>query len=78
MSIITKEFVKSTFPPVKFAFYGNYINRYKGVQKKNKPIQDLILSVDNLKEFHKENLHMNKKHYQLFARMTHARIVNFF
>jgi len=77
---------------VKFAFLGNHIDRYlqfsrivstlspDPLQKQRehrKPKIDLIMAVEDLKEFHSENMHSNKSHYTLFARGTHGHVVNF-
>ena len=43
-----------------------------------KPKLDLMLVTENLKEFHQENIKINKTHYTYSARFTKARIVNFF
>ena len=34
------------------------------------------MAVDNLEEFHKENLLENKDHYTMFVRFTHGKILN--
>jgi hypothetical protein len=33
----------------------------------------MILSVENLKEFHKENMAMNKSHYTMMNRFTRGK-----
>ena len=38
----------------------------------------MIMSVENLKEFHKQNLEKNKNHYTLVNKMTKAKFANFF
>lgn len=59
--------------------YGDYINRYKrSIKFRKEPILDVLLAVDNLKQFHKENMHTNYKDYTYFARMTHGYPVTFF
>jgi hypothetical protein len=35
------------------------------------------MAVDDIKEFHSENMKENKHHYTLFARATHGHVVNF-
>ena len=47
------------------------------IMQKNVPQFDLIMAVDQLKAFHKSNLHSPtiKKHYTYFARFTHGRAV---
>ena len=42
------------------------------------PKLDVILAVDDLKKFHKENLEMNKSHYTLLNKYTKAKIAIFF
>jgi len=34
------------------------------------------MAVDDLKEFHHHNMKDNKKHYTIFSRITHGRVVN--
>lgn len=38
----------------------------------------MILSVEDLKAFHKENLERNKVHYTYMNRATKAKLVNYF
>ena len=38
----------------------------------------MILAVENLKDFHKENMAMNKDHYTYMARFTKGRVVTYF
>ena len=33
------------------------------------------MAVDDIPKFHKDNMHMNKKHYTVFSRFTHGRAV---
>jgi len=55
--------LQEMFPPsqIAFAFYGNHIDRYK--YKLNKkgaaPKLDIILAVNDMKEFHEANRLMN-------------------
>ncbi|CAI2369872.1 unnamed protein product [Moneuplotes crassus] len=58
-------------PKYEYAFYYNHITR-KGISKR------LIVAVDNLKEFHKENIKLNKTHYPYTARFFKEKIINFF
>ena len=75
---LNKALVQSLFPPVEFAFFGNYINRYRRkVLQKRLPSIDLILAVKNSKNFHYDNLKKNKSHYTYFARSTHGLAINF-
>ena len=46
--------------------------------KQRMPTFDLILAVENIVDFHKENLNMNKHHYTYMARFTNCKVVNFF
>lgn len=46
--------------------YGSGINPQKG-QEKRKPQIDLIVIVDDLKKWHKENIKLNKKDYSLLS-----------
>jgi translocator assembly and maintenance protein 41 len=67
------------FPPVSFAFYGNHIDRYKyKISKKEQPKLDLILAVEDIREFHEANRVMNKKHYTMMSRSTRNKIVTYF
>ena len=52
------------------------IMKHTGVQRT--PILDLILAVENTKEFHEANLKMNKHHYTYMAQWTKCKVVNFF
>jgi Phosphatidate cytidylyltransferase, mitochondrial len=64
---------------VQFAFYGNHIDRYKQrIIKKATPKLDLILAVEDLKVFHKENLERNKAHYTMLNRTTKNLVLNYF
>ncbi len=38
----------------------------------------MILSVEDIKAFHKENLEMNKKHYTVMNQMTKNKVANYF
>ena len=38
----------------------------------------MILSVEDIKVFHKENLEMNSKHYTMMNRMTKNKVANYF
>ena len=69
------------FPPaqIAFAFYGNHIDRYKYKLNKNaSPKLDVILAVNNTKEFHEQNRELNSKHYTVMARATRNKIVTYF
>ena len=41
------------------------------------PSIDLILAVENTKDFHTENMQMNKKHYTYFVRSTRGIAVHY-
>lgn len=65
------------FPKVEFAFFGNYINRYRRhVLQKRLPSIDLILAVENSQHFHEQNLKRNKDHYTYFARTVGGRAIH--
>jgi len=73
--LVDRHFVRGLFPTtyhkVQFAFVGNHINRYQSIFKsrsKSKPEFDLIMAVNNPKEFHEMNLADNKDHYTYFVR----------
>jgi len=74
--------LQEMFPPtsIAFAFYGNHIDRYKyKIPKKGAtPKLDLILAVNDIKEFHEANRHLNTKHYTMMSRVTKNKIVTFF
>lgn len=74
---LTKEIITSLFPKVSFGFQGQYVLRYKR-NHKIVPEIDIILATKDIKAFHQENLRINKKDYSLAARLTKAKIVNFF
>ena len=38
----------------------------------------MIISVEDLKAFHSENIKINKQHYTYSARFTKAKLVNYF
>ena len=42
------------------------------------PVFDLILACKDTKEFHAQNLEMNKNHYTYMAQFTQCRVVNYF
>lgn len=68
---LTQQLVLNLFPKVEFAFFGNYVNRYRRqLLQKKAPSIDLILAVDNSRKFHEENILTNKSHYTYFARST--------
>ena len=74
---LTPALVQQLFPKVEFAFFGNYVNRYRRQLLKNQtPAIDLILAVKDSKEFHEENLVMNKHHYTYFVRSTRGKVVH--
>lgn len=71
MSNITeiKKFIKKR-PKVVGAYgYGSGIFKQSGYTKKDKPQLDLILVVDNLKEWHKENIKLNPKDYSFIGKL---------
>lgn len=74
---LNNKLLRQIFPPVEFAFFGNFINRYKRqIKTKQLPSIDVIMAVKDPIEFHKANLKMNKTHYTYFVRSTHGRIVH--
>ena len=57
-------------PKVKGAYgYGSGVFKQSGYTEKDKPQIDLILVVDNLKEWHNENMKLNSKDYSLTGKM---------
>lgn len=69
MELVNKKQLLKRFPKVEFAFYLNFINRHSTVyQRRNKPVIDMILAVDDVAEFHKENIAQNKSDYQFSVR----------
>jgi len=71
MSNITeiKKFIKKR-PKVVAAYgYGSGIFKQSGYTKKDRPQLDLIIVVDNLKEWHKENIKLNPKDYSLIGKL---------
>ena len=80
---ISKQVFKNMFPQenVKFAMFGDYVNRYeRQVGKLKQPKLDLIIAVDDLKAFHTKNIQkdINGKDYTYLARMTKGKIVTYF
>ena len=64
-----KKFIKRR-PKVVGAYgYGSGIFKQSGYTKKDKPQLDLILVVDNLKEWHKENIKLNPKDYSFIGKL---------
>lgn len=66
---------------IKFAMFGDYVNRYqRQIGKLKHPKLDLIIAVDDLKEFHNKNIQktVNGKDYTYLARMTKGKIVTYF
>jgi translocator assembly and maintenance protein 41 len=79
MNIINQTFLRSKFPPIKFAFTSNYIQRSFRMRKLNqKPIVETIMVVDDVENWHKQNYTRNKKHYPLLSKFTGIRLVNYF
>ncbi len=64
-----KEFIEKR-PKVKGAYgYGSGVFKQSGYTKKDKPQVDLILVVDDLKQWHLKNMKMNRKDYSLIGRL---------
>ena len=79
MNIINETFLRSKFPPIKFAFNSNYIQKsFKMRKMKKESLVDTILVVDDYESWHKQNYSRNKKHYPLIARFTSIKLVNYF
>lgn len=71
-----KKFIKKR-PQVVAAYgYGSGVFKQSGYTKKDKPQLDLILIVDDLKKWHKENIKLNPKDYSFIGKMflKHASI----
>lgn len=62
------EFMKSRPEVLGIIGYGSGVNPQKG-QEKRKPQIDLIVVVKDLREFHKQNIKLNKKDYSFLARL---------
>ena len=62
------EFMKTRPQTAGIIGYGSGVNPQKG-QEKRKPQIDLIVIVDNLKKWHKQNIKKNKKDYSILARL---------
>jgi hypothetical protein len=81
MNIVNREFLKTNFPPVKFAFISNYIirtSRIRKLKEKEKPLVDTIIVCENIDDWHMENFKRNKKHYPLIAKYTSYKLVTYF
>jgi translocator assembly and maintenance protein 41 len=79
MNIISQTSLRSQFPPIKYAFTSNYIQKSYRMRKLNQqPLVDVILAVDDVENWHKQNYTRNKKHYPLIAKFTGTRLVNYF
>ncbi len=64
-----EEFINKR-PEVVAAYgYGSGVFKQAGYTSKDKPQIDLILIVDDLKEWHKKNFKLNKKDYSLFGKL---------
>ena len=62
------EFMKNRPEVIGIIGYGSGVNPQKG-QEKRKPQVDLIVIVDNLKAWHKQNIELNKKDYSFTSRL---------
>jgi len=58
-------------PKTEFAFYYNHVSRKTSGSR-------LIVAVNDLKEFHKENIKNNKTHYPYTARVFKEKLIAFF
>lgn len=57
-------------PDVKAAYgYGSGVFKQKGYSKKDHPQIDLILAVDDIRKFHKENMMLNPNDYSFTGRL---------
>ena len=64
-----EEFVNKR-PKVEAAYgYGSGVFKQAGYTAKDKPQIDLILIVDDIKKWHKENIKLNKKDYSLTGKI---------
>ena len=62
-----EEFINKR-PDVVAAYgYGSGVFKQAGYTSKDKPQIDLILIVDDLKEWHKKNFKLNRKDYSFFG-----------
>jgi translocator assembly and maintenance protein 41 len=80
MNIINQTFLRGKFPPIKFAFTSNYIEKSFRIRKLKlpKPLVEVLMVVDDVENWHKQNYVRNKKHYPLIAKITGVRLVNYF
>lgn len=78
MSLLKPELIKSLFPKTSFSFQSNYVHRYRNRYQKVKPSIDVFLATKDLKQFHKENLAMNRQDYTVSARLTKAKLIHYF
>jgi hypothetical protein len=81
MNIVNKEFLRTNFPPIKFAFISNYIvrtSRIRKLKEKEKPVVDTIIVCEDIDQWHKENFKRNKKHYPLISKYTSYKLVTYF
>ena len=60
-----------TLPKTEFAFYYPHVSRKMSSGR-------LIVAVDDIKQFHKENLKMNKGHYTYAARLFKEKLLGYF
>lgn len=58
-------------PKTEFAFYYNHVSRKMTSNR-------LIVAVDDINKFHKENLKLNKHHYPYSARLLKDKFLSYF
>ena len=58
-------------PKTEFAFYYHHVSRKMSSNR-------LIVAVDDIKKFHKENIALNKTHYPYTARVFKEKIIGYF
>ena len=58
-------------PKTEFAFYYNHVSRKASAKR-------VIVAVDDLKKFHRENIRLNKTHYPYTGRIFKEKFIAFF
>lgn len=74
MSGITHHEIMALFnilPKTEFAFYYNHVSRKLSSNR-------LIVAVDDIRQFHKDNIRINKTHYPYTARIFKEKFVSYF
>jgi translocator assembly and maintenance protein 41 len=76
-----RSLIKRNFPPVKFIMaYGSGIFQQVGYNyscnnNRKRPMIDLILAVNNSKQWHRENLELNRDHYSTLMSICGSSII---